>query len=109
MIYLLSWVKKPIKKFGSQGQQKTFLLALKLAQAEFLKDLKEVSPILLLDDIYDKLDEFRVARLMEVVQDKLFGQVFISDANTHRLPELFEKLKADHKVFTVENGNVNHV
>lgn len=100
---------KPIKKFGSQGQQKTFLLALKLAQAEFLKNLKEVSPILLLDDIYDKLDEFRVARLMEVVQDELFGQVFISDANTHRLPELFEKLKADHKVFTVENGIVNHV
>lgn len=100
---------KPIKKFGSQGQQKTFLLALKLAQAEFLKNLKQISPILLLDDIYDKLDEFRVARLMEVVQDELFGQVFISDANTHRLPDLFDKLKADHKVFTVKDGVVNHV
>lgn len=101
--------EKPIKKFGSQGQQKTFLLALKLAQAEFLKNLKAVSPILLLDDIYDKLDELRVSRLMEVVQDELFGQVFISDANTHRLPDLFEKLKSDHKVFTVEKGAVKNV
>jgi DNA replication and repair protein RecF len=100
---------KPIKKFGSQGQQKTFLLALKLAQAEFLKGIKKTAPILLLDDIYDKLDELRVSKLMEVVQQDLFGQVFISDANLKRLPKLFKKIKADHQIFHVVNGEVKHV
>lgn len=95
---------KPIKKFGSQGQQKTFLLALKLAQAEFLKSIKKIAPILLLDDIYDKLDESRISKLMEVVQDKLFGQVFISDTHHDRLPKLFTNLKTEHKVFKIKAG-----
>jgi len=99
----------PLKKFGSQGQQKTFLLALKLAQAEFLKEEKQIPPILLLDDIYDKLDEARVARLMEIVRKDWFGQVFISDTHLDRLPRLFEELKTEFKAFEVEKGEVKDV
>lgn len=98
---------KSLKKFGSQGQQKTFLLALKLAQAEHLKNIKKIAPILLLDDIYDKLDEKRVAKLMEVVQNDWFGQVFITDTHETRLPELFNKLKTDYKSFLINNGEVH--
>jgi DNA replication and repair protein RecF len=97
---------KPLKKFGSQGQQKTFLLALKLAQAEYLKDIKEMAPILLLDDIYDKLDEQRVSRLMEIVRREWFGQVFITDTHLDRLPTLFDELGASYKAFTIKKGEV---
>lgn len=100
---------KPLKKFGSQGQQKTYLLSLKLAQAEFLKNNKSIAPILLLDDIYDKLDEERVAKLMEIVQKDWFGQVFISDTHNNRLPQLFDALQTDYKAFTIENGEVHNV
>lgn len=98
--------EKSLKKFGSQGQQKTYLLSLKLAQAEFLKNKKQVAPILLLDDIYDKLDEERVGKLMEIVQREWFGQVFISDTHEKRLPDLFLELEADFKAFTIKNGTV---
>jgi len=97
---------KPLKKFGSQGQQKTFLLALKLAQAEYLKDKKDVAPILLLDDIYDKLDEARVAKLMEIIQKDWFGQVFISDTHLKRLPQLFKELNTEFKAFEIKKGEV---
>jgi len=97
---------KSLKKFGSQGQQKTFLLSLKLAQAEFLKEEKQIPPILLLDDIYDKLDESRVSKLMEIVQKDWFGQVFISDTHLHRLPDIFDKLKTDYRSFEVSQGKV---
>jgi DNA replication and repair protein RecF len=70
----------PIKKFGSQGQQKSFLIALKLAQFEFLKK-QSVKPILLFDDIFDKLDESRVAKIIEMVNSDTFGQLFISDTS----------------------------
>lgn len=99
----------PLKKFGSQGQQKTFLLALKLAQSEFLKEEKQISPILLLDDIYDKLDEQRVTRLMEIVREDWFGQVFISDTHLDRLPKLFDELKTNYKAFSVKKGEVQDV
>ena len=97
---------KPIKKFGSQGQQKTFLLALKLAQAEFLNKNKKRAPILLLDDIYDKLDEERVAKLMEVVRSDWLGQVFVSDTHLDRLPKLFDSLGANYKAYTIKAGEV---
>ena len=79
----------PIKKFGSQGQQKSFLIALKLAQFEFVKKQSGEKPILLLDDIFDKLDEFRVSKIVAMVNNDEFGQLFISD--TH--PERIEKCK----------------
>ena len=99
---------KSLKKFGSQGQQKTYLLALKLAQAEFLKNYKSIAPILLLDDIYDKLDEERIEKLMQVVQKEWFGQVFISDTHTTRLPDLFKSINTEFKSFVIENGEVGN-
>lgn len=98
----------PMKKFGSQGQQKTFLLALKLSQAELLKELKQIAPILLLDDIYDKLDQERVAKLMTIVRKDWFGQVFISDTHKDRLPNLFKELKAEFCAFHIENGSLEN-
>ena len=71
----------PMKKFGSQGQQKSFLIALKLAQYTFLYQQKGFKPLLLLDDIFDKLDEQRVTKLMQMVSDHDFGQVFITDTS----------------------------
>ena len=76
---------------------------------EFLKEEKQIAPILLLDDIYDKLDEQRVTRLMEIVRRDWFGQVFISDTHLDRLPILFEELKTNYKAFAVNNGEVKDV
>ncbi len=95
-----------VKKFASQGQQKTYLLSLKLAQAEFLKEKKNITPILLLDDIYDKLDDHRISSLMQTIQKDWFGQVFITDTSTDRLPALFNKLGADFKYYIIRNGNL---
>lgn len=101
-----SLATRQLKKFGSQGQQKTFLLSLKLAQAEYLKNEKQVPPILLLDDIYDKLDEERVAKLMEIVKEDWFGQVFITDTHKSRLPEIFDQLKTNYKSFYIKEGEI---
>lgn len=100
---------KPLKRFGSQGQQKTYLLALKLAQAEYLKEIKNAAPILLLDDIYDKLDENRIEKLMDVVQKDWFGQVFISDTHPNRLPALFDQWKTNYKAFNITKGEISNV
>lgn len=90
-----------IKKYGSQGQQKTYLLALKLAQFEMIKNVKSMKPILLLDDIFDKLDKTRVKALMELVSAHNFGQIFISDTNATRIVELFEDIDLEPRVFEV--------
>ena len=95
----------PLKKFASQGQQKSFLIALKLAQFDFMKNIKKVTPLLLLDDIYDKLDDSRVKQLMDLVRSANFGQLFITDTHVNRLPDLFKKSSADFKVFIINNGN----
>ncbi len=89
----------PIKKFGSQGQQKTFLIALKLAQFDFIKTHSKVSPILLLDDIFDKLDEHRVAQIITLVDRENFGQLFISDTHAHRTEEVVKKVHQSYKMF----------
>ena len=95
-----------LKKYASQGQQKSFLIALKLAQFDFIKNIKQVTPILLLDDIYDKLDDLRVKQLMELVSSNNFGQLFITDTHPARLHDLFCRTNADYKVFKIVNGNV---
>ncbi len=95
----------PLKKFASQGQQKSFLIALKLAQFDFIKNIKHVTPILLLDDIYDKLDDLRVKQLMELVSSDHFGQLFITDTHPQRIVELFKTTDANFKVFKIDNGN----
>jgi len=96
----------PMKKFGSQGQQKSFVIALRLAQFDYLKDLKQRKPILLLDDIFDKLDDERVAALMKLVSEEHFGQIFITDANLHRVPELFRDEAIPIKKLLVEAGEI---
>ncbi len=89
----------PIKKFGSQGQQKSFLIALKLAQFDFMKARSNVNPILLLDDIFDKLDEERVAQIITLVDNENFGQLFISDTHAERTENVIKKVHQSYKMF----------
>jgi len=89
----------PIKKFGSQGQQKTFLISLKLAQFEYLKQLKKITPILLLDDIFDKLDKNRVEQIIRLVNQHHFGQIFISDTHTTRTENIVKTINEEYKIF----------
>ncbi|MEO9513784.1 MAG: DNA replication/repair protein RecF [Flavobacteriaceae bacterium] len=91
----------PIKKFGSQGQQKTFLIALKLAQFHFIKEQAQTTPILLLDDIFDKLDEKRVAQIVALVDDDNFGQLFISDTHADRTENVVKNIRQSYKIFTL--------
>jgi DNA replication and repair protein RecF len=96
-----------LKKFASQGQQKSYLLALKLAQFEFIKEKKHTKPLLLLDDIYDKLDETRFKKLIELVSGDEFGQVFITDTHPGRIQELFEQNNSEHIIYKVNNGIIH--
>ena len=89
----------PIKKFGSQGQQKSFLISLKLAQFDYLKIESNSSPILLLDDIFDKLDNKRVQQLIHLVNNDEFGQLFISDTDYNRTKSIIEKIDSSFKMF----------
>jgi DNA replication and repair protein RecF len=89
----------PIKKFGSQGQQKSYLIALKLAQFDFIKTQCKVNPILLLDDIFDKLDEHRVEHIIKLVHDENFGQLFISDTHEERTENVIKKVGQSYKMF----------
>ena len=89
----------PVKKFGSQGQQKSFLIALKLAQFDFIKKQNNLSPILLLDDIFDKLDENRVSQIVKMVDDNYFGQIFISDTHADRTEEVVKQTNQSYKMF----------
>jgi len=95
-----------VKKFASQGQQKTYLLALKLAQFDFIKDIKKTTPILLLDDIFDKLDDERVQALMGMMKDEAFGQVYITDTNKERMEEVLNTAGIDFKLFEIEGGAI---
>ena len=89
----------PIKKFGSQGQQKSFLIALKLAQFDFIKAQSGVNPILLLDDIFDKLDEQRVTQIIKLVDDENFGQLFISDTHAERTENAVKHVHQSYEIF----------
>ena len=91
----------PIKKFGSQGQQKSFLIALKLAQFEFMKKQSGELPILLFDDIFDKLDETRVQKIVTMVNDAVFGQIFISDTHAERTELIIQETHQSYKIFNI--------
>ena len=95
-----------MKRFGSQGQQKSFLVSLRLAQLAFIEQATGVKPILLLDDIFDKIDEKRVEALMKRVTNGTFGQVFITDTHLGRIPDMFAATGADVRVFEVRQGEV---
>ena len=90
-----------IKKFGSQGQQKSFLIALKLAQFHFIKEQAKTTPILLLDDIFDKLDENRVSHIVGLVKNDNFGQIFISDTHAERTENVVKNIHQSYKIFTL--------
>ena len=104
LLFLLD--EYPIKRLGSQGQQKTYLTALKFAQYEFISIRSNLTPILLLDDVFDKLDSNRVEKIVELVSGNDFGQIFMTDTNRDHLYDLLEKIGKDHKVFFVENGEI---
>ena len=90
---------QPIKKFGSQGQQKTFLIALKLAQFDFLKKQTGGAPILLLDDAFDKLDQKRVTQIISLVDQNDFGQIFLTDTHEERTLDALHSLKSSYELF----------
>lgn len=89
----------PIKKFGSQGQQKSFLVALKLAQFYFIKKQSKTTPILLLDDIFDKLDENRVSQIIDLVNNDEFGQIFITDTHADRTENILKQGTKEYQIF----------
>lgn len=96
----------PIKKIGSQGQQKTYLVALKFAKFDFIKSVNGFKPILLLDDIFDKFDSARVMQIIKMVSDENFGQIFITDTNKDHLEEILTKIEIENSIFYIENGKV---
>ena len=96
----------PIKREGSQGQNKTYLVALKLAQFDFLKRTGSTVPLLLLDDIFDKLDASRVEQIVKLVAGDSFGQIFITDTNRDHLDKILKKIEREYRVFSVEDGCV---
>lgn len=99
----------PIKKQGSQGQQKTFLLALKLAQYDFLKKVSQIKPLILLDDVFDKLDANRVTQIIKLVSEDQFGQIFITDTNEKHLSDILSRIPTENKVFRVEQNGLTHI
>lgn len=98
-----------IRRTGSQGQQKTYLIALKLAQFALLAQGGNTTPLLLLDDIFDKLDAQRVAQIIQVVGDAQFGQIFLTDTNRKYLDEILATLQSDYALFEIENGQAQQL
>ncbi len=97
--------EKSVRKFGSQGQQKSFLIALKLAQYDFIQKKLGITPILLLDDIFDKLDEDRVAKLIKLVHDEEFGQIFITDTHPERTRAMVREIDPQAQIFNVSEAS----
>lgn len=99
----------PIKKFGSQGQQKSFIIALRLAQYDWLKKQLNVQPVLMLDDIFDKLDQARVKKLIDLVSSNYFGQVLVTDTDEERMKRLFQQNNLGCKVFKVAENTISEL
>ena len=95
----------PMRREGSQGQQKTFVIALKLAQYKYLTQGDNL-PLLLLDDIFDKLDATRVEQIIHLVASQQFGQIFITDTNRDHLDLILSHGEFDYKLYHVENGTI---
>ncbi|MBE9468289.1 MAG: DNA replication/repair protein RecF [Bacteroidetes bacterium] len=98
-----------IKKNGSQGQQKTFSVALKLSQFDYMKNIYGYKPILLLDDVFDKFDLFRVTQIIKLVADNNFGQIFITDTNKDRMKNILSEFSIEYKLFNVNNDTIESV
>jgi DNA replication and repair protein RecF len=106
--YIFKLNDHPVKQMGSQGQQKSFILALQLAKFSVLHERKETKPILLLDDIFDKLDESRINRLIELMTKKQFGQVFITDASNKRVRNFIKDISMRVRLFTIDEGQLKN-
>jgi DNA replication and repair protein RecF len=97
----------PMKKEGSQGQTKSFAIALKLAQFDFLRHTNsQTTPLLLLDDIFDKLDSRRVEQIVGLVAGEDYGQIFITDTNRENLDRILDHCGPEYKIFTVDDGDI---
>ena len=97
-----------MKREGSQGQNKTYVIALKLAQFDFLKrTASQTTPLLLLDDIFDKLDADRVEKIVRLVSGDSFGQIFITDTNRDHLDQILRTSSLDYTIYHVDNGSIN--
>ena len=96
----------PIRKIGSQGQQKSYIISLKLAQFQVFEKIKGEKPLLLLDDIFDKLDDLRIAKMMELISKNTFGQIFLTDARPERSKEILGRLDAEVFFFDLEKGAI---
>lgn len=105
--YLFIIGDQPIKKFGSQGQQKSFAISLKLAQFQLLEEKLNKKPILLLDDVFDKLDDYRIEVLIELITSNSFGQIFLTDARPERTKQILSRYKGTVQFFEVENGRIS--
>ena len=107
--FLFGIDEKDLKRFGSQGQQKSFLIALKVAEFDYLLSKKGEKPIVLLDDIFDKLDDDRIHQLLRLVEEGGFGQIFITDARAGRSLEVLREAGVRSQNFSVEDGNLEEI
>jgi len=98
---------RTLKRFGSQGQQKTFIIGLKLSQFDFLNEFKGFRPVLLLDDVFDKLDDNRIEHLMDMIANKKFSQIFLTDARPERTKTILSSLNLKSNVISIEQGKVS--
>ncbi|MCX6251172.1 MAG: DNA replication and repair protein RecF [Bacteroidetes bacterium] len=94
----------PVKKFGSQGQQKSFVIGIRLAQFEYTQKVKGYKPLILLDDVFDKLDDLRVEQLVKLVSENSFGQIFITDTQEDRVKKIVNTIDINHKIFRITNA-----
>ncbi len=107
LVFMMDGFK--FKGSGSQGQQKSFLISLKLAQFEIIKELNGLNPLLLLDDVFDKLDINRVSSLLSMVSERSFGQIFLTDSNKIRTSDIFNTVQGESALLEVQEGVVNRI
>jgi DNA replication and repair protein RecF len=105
---LFSLNGNPVKKYGSQGQQKSYVIALRLAQYEYIAEICNQKPVLLLDDIFDKLDSMRILKLIDLVSSDFFGQVIITDTESERLELIFKERNAEFRIFDIHSLPIPH-
>jgi DNA replication and repair protein RecF len=96
-----------MKKTASQGQQKTFLVSLKLAQFDFIREMNNVIPVLLLDDVFDKFDETRVRQIIAIVAGSRFGQIFITHTDEHKMKAILEEMNTGYRMFRISKENID--
>lgn len=102
--YLIKIDGYPMKKFASQGQQKSLIVSLKIAQFEIMREESGFKPILLMDDVFDKLDDQRIEKIMNLVAGHTFGQIFVTDARPERTLSIFESIDSGIKIFQIHEG-----